>query len=110
MRGKGVALGLCTLRKFFNPGIHACDLDSQALGCAYSDETRLVLEQNMLWNGQHGHNNKEIPGELGTIQKNEQRMPAHLTFLLRPYQLLLLHKNNRQILVHRIWYLVKTLQ
>jgi hypothetical protein len=64
----------------------------------------------MLWNGQHGQNNMEIPGELGTTQKQEQRMPAHPTSLLRPYQLLLLHKSNRQILVHRIWYLVKTLK
>jgi hypothetical protein len=63
----------------------------------------------MLCNGQHGYNNKEIPGELETIQKTKQRMPAHLTSLLRPYQLLLLHKNNRQILVHRIWYWLKTL-
>jgi hypothetical protein len=90
--------------------MYACDLDHQALGCAYGDKTRQVLEQTMLWNGQHGQNNMEIPGELGTIQKNKQRMAAHPTFLLRPYLLLLLHKNNRQILVHRIWYLVKTLK
>jgi hypothetical protein len=77
---------------------------------AYGDKTRQVLEYAMLWNGQYWHNNKEIPGELGTIQKKEQRMPAHQTFLLRPYPLMLLHKNNRQILVHRIWYFVKTLQ
>jgi hypothetical protein len=89
--------------------LHACDLDSQALGCTYGDKTRWVLEQTRLWNGQHWHNNKEIPGELGTIKK-KKRMPAHQTFLLRPYPLMLLHKNNRQILVHRIWYFVKTLQ
>jgi hypothetical protein len=53
---------------------------------------------------------KEITGELGTIQKKEQRMPAHQTLLLRPYPLLLLHKKKRQILVHRIWYFVKTLK
>jgi hypothetical protein len=52
LRTTMVALGLCTLRKLFTI-FHACDLDHQALGCAYSDETRLVLEQNMLWNGQH---------------------------------------------------------
>jgi hypothetical protein len=26
----------------------------------------------MLWNGQHWHNNKEIPGELGTIKKKKK--------------------------------------
>jgi hypothetical protein len=42
------------------PIMHACDLDHQALGCAYGDKTRRVLEQTMLWNGQRRHNNNEI--------------------------------------------------
>jgi hypothetical protein len=48
---------------------HACDLDRQALGCAYGDKTRGVLEQTILWNGQHGHNTKEIPGESETFKQ-----------------------------------------
>jgi hypothetical protein len=74
--------------------LHACDLDSQALGCAYGDKTRQVLEQTMLWNGQHWQSDKEIPGVSKTFQaggaytgggqdKHEQRISAHLTFLLR---------------------------
>jgi hypothetical protein len=47
--------------------LHACGLDRQALGCAYGDKTRRVLEQTMLWNGQHGHNNEDVPDESKTI-------------------------------------------
>jgi hypothetical protein len=42
--------------------LHVCDLDHQALGCARGDKTRRVLEQTMLWNGQRGRDNEEIPG------------------------------------------------
>jgi hypothetical protein len=49
--------------------MYACDLDHQALGCAYGDKTRRVLEQTMLWNGQHRHSNKEIPGESKTFKQ-----------------------------------------
>jgi hypothetical protein len=38
------------LGKFFYDNL-ACH---QALGFAYGDKTRLVLEQTMLWNGQQG--------------------------------------------------------
>jgi hypothetical protein len=43
--------------------LHACDLDHQALGCAYGDKPRQLLEHTMLWNGQQWQSNKEIPGE-----------------------------------------------
>jgi hypothetical protein len=49
--------------------MHACDLDHQALGCAYGDKTRLVLEQTMLWNGQRRHSNKEIPGKSKSLKQ-----------------------------------------
>jgi hypothetical protein len=48
LRAERIALGICMLKKFFkNP--YACDLDHQALGCAYGDKTRGVLEQTILW-------------------------------------------------------------
>ena len=61
LRAEGVDLCLCMLGKFLNHLgiIHACDLDSQALGCANGDKTRQVLEHAMFWNGQHGQSNKE---------------------------------------------------
>ncbi len=72
MRTTMVALGLCTLRKLFTI-LHACDLDHQALGCAYGDKTRWVLEHTMLWNGQHLQSNKEIPDE----SKSSSRWCTH---------------------------------
>jgi hypothetical protein len=105
------ALGLCMLGKFFYDNF-ACH---QALGCAYGDKTRLVLEQTMLWNGQHWQSNKDITGGSKTFQaggahigggqdKHEQRTPADLTFRLMQCQLLLMHeKQVRQILVQWIW-------
>jgi hypothetical protein len=49
--------------------MHACDLDNQALGCAYGDKTRRVLEQTMLWNGQHWQSDKEVPGESKSFEE-----------------------------------------
>jgi hypothetical protein len=87
--------------------LHACGLDSQALGCAYSDKTWKILEQTMSWNRQHWQSNKEIQGksrtfkQVGGVQdKHEQRITAHLKFLLMQCQLQLLHqKQCRQLLV-----------
>jgi hypothetical protein len=41
------------------------NLTTIALGCAYGDKTRQVLEHTMLWMGSMG----ATTGELGTIQK-----------------------------------------
>ena len=48
--------------------MHACDLGHQALGCAYGDKIRQVLERTVLWNGQHWHINKELPRRTQDIQ------------------------------------------
>jgi hypothetical protein len=50
---KGKVLAYARLGNACTTIMHACDLDNQALGCACGDKTRLVLEQTMLWNGQH---------------------------------------------------------
>ena len=69
--------------------MHACDLNHQALGCAYGDKTRQVLEQTMLWNWQHRHNNKEMPDESKTFEQvvhtqveNKTSMNKELMFTL----------------------------
>jgi hypothetical protein len=50
--------------------LHACGLDRQALGCAYGDKTRQVLEYAMLWNGQQWwQSNNEILGESRTFKQ-----------------------------------------
>jgi hypothetical protein len=48
----------------------------------------------MLWNGQHGQNNEDVPDESKTFKQvvhtsweqdaHEQRMAVYLLFLLRP--------------------------
>jgi hypothetical protein len=59
------ALGLCMLGKFFYDNL-ACH---QALGFAYGDKTRQVLEQTMLWNGQHTHDNNDTLDESKTFKQ-----------------------------------------
>jgi hypothetical protein len=49
--------------------LHACGLERQALGCAYGNETRRVLEQTRLWNGQHWQSTDEVPGETKTFKQ-----------------------------------------
>jgi hypothetical protein len=35
----------------------------------HGGKIKQLLEQTILWNGQHGHNNKEIPGESETFKQ-----------------------------------------
>jgi hypothetical protein len=57
----------------------------------------------MLWNGEHGHTNKEMPDESKTFEQvvhtqveNEQRIDVYLAFLLTAYWLQLLHQKTMQ--------------
>ncbi len=68
----------------------------QALGCAYGDKTRWVLEQTRLWNGQQWRqSNNEILDESKSFKQMVNRsLDAYLKVLLRQYQLQLLHKKK----------------
>ena len=65
---KRVALSLHTLSKAINyPSVmNAYNLGHKAW--LFMATARRVLAHTMLWNGQHRHNNEDIPGESKTFK------------------------------------------